>query len=195
MIDNLNSPLPPQTRIEYTFFPRQYIEDQYPKFLNPHNVAIKGLIHSVRYLPRTNIFFAKGVFAPVEMHPELPLISNIRGGQYTTTLPETLSHNRAGIFSTGSLDTGDVETTQVLDRHDVRNGTSDTDKVRTIQLIDALGNRLTAATISLIDMIIGDELDENKPTTKLTSRGPVGNILSSSSYHIISTYKKTSNKK
>ncbi len=183
-------PPSPHTRLEYSFFPRDFIDQQNPRFLNPDEAGIKGLIYSVRYLPRTNTWFARGLLGPVETHPQLPLLAGMSQGQYAISLPETTSHNRAGVFSTGSLNTGDVETIQSLDSCDLRPGASELDIIRTTKLVDALGRRLAVATIAVIDMVLGDELDQQQSTTKLVSNGPTARVLSSVSHRIVSSYNR-----
>ena len=171
-------------RLSSTLFPREYVRGKYPKFLNPSEVGIKGLIYSVKYLPRSRVWFAKGLISPVEVHPQLPLVAEMPPNIYIIKLPQHGPNAQAGVFSTGSLDTGKVETRRMLEKTNEDKGRANAEI-----LVTVLERTLAIATTEIMDGIIEDRFDKRRPTHGITSRSRGDNPIPET-LNIISTYDR-----
>lgn len=145
---------------------------------------MKGLVQHLEHLPRSNVWYAKGIIAPTETHPQLPLLSDDRA--IFSELPEPASHTAVGIFATGSMATGEVETSIMADKVNRRQGATDDDVRRTLDLVNALGRRLAIATQEVMSRVVAGDLDLTEPTRRMVSTEPSFN--SASSYSVIAQY-------
>lgn len=170
------------TRIHYDFYPPDFIKDViHGVEINDH--AIKGAVTQLVYLPGAAVWFARAALAPVVIHPQLlPLLDTHKG--YDIKLPSELSHDKGGIFSTISLDTGAIENITTLEH--LREGVTESKRQFSISVVEALSRRLAAVSVDAFNKYIGDEFNGAFPTTRIDSHGAIH--LPPEDYRVITHY-------
>lgn len=174
----------PRTRIHYDYHQPHVVEAYHPDFLNRDNpYSLKGVVYSLRYLPRNRVWLARAVLANTVVHAQAAqLVSDTKRWDFAT--PANMSHEVGGIFSLGSGESGEAEVITTL--HGLRKGAEEIHRQRTISVIEALARRFAAVTLDTLDGIVAEEFDPELPTMDVDSSGPFS--LPPDSFRAISSY-------
>ena len=169
--------------MQYDFYPGQFLEDSNSHFkANPD--AIKGAVTGAVWLPSANTLFARAAIGPVEVHPQLGVLAE--KDLTKIELPEGLSHDHTGVFTSFSLNTNTGVSINAVEN--LRKGATEADRQATVAIVTALGRRLMAATLDGAERYLAGEFDPRFPASRIESSGPI--TLPEDSIQTMSSYGK-----